>query len=211
MSERPDPRPAGRPRRSAEALIRDVHAAVLAEVAEVGPGRLTMDGIATRAATAKTSLYRRWSSPQDILLDALYHLHPQEMPSPSADDLRGDLIRSLRQLVAWIDSPSAAATAAILLERQHHPELADALYEKVFDARGGRFTRTILRHYADRGHIDPELVTPVVADIGEALVFKYVADTGRPPDGTRLAEIVDQAILPAVGIYPDGKKSGRPV
>jgi hypothetical protein len=43
----------------------------------------------------------------------------------------------------------------------------------------------------------------VVEDIGEALVLKLQIDTGEEPSAERLAEIVDQAILPAVGIRPD--------
>lgn len=176
-----------------------VHDAAIAEVAEAGIGGLTMEGIAERSGTAKTSLYRRWTTPQAILLDALYRLHPQEQASLLADDLRGDLLRALRQLVTWVQSPAARAAAAVLMERQHYGDLVDELYEKVFEARGGRFTLTVLRHYAEHGHIEPARVTPVVADIGEALVLKHVGDTGSPPDEERLEAIVDEAILPAVG------------
>jgi AcrR family transcriptional regulator len=185
-----------RSRRRGDDLVQAIHAAVLAEVAEVGVGGLTMEGIAKRAATAKTSLYRRWPSPRELLLDALYEAHPEEQPSPGADDLRGDLIRSLRQLVAGI------AVMAVMAERQRHPDLVKALYERVFDARGTTFTYPVLRHYAERGQIDPGLVTPVVRDIGEALVFKHVTDADDLPDDDKLAAIVDQAILPAVGIPP---------
>ena len=189
-------------RRRGDDLIRSIHAAVLAELVEVGLGRLGMEGIAKRAGTAKTSLYRRWASPHDVLLDAIQHEHPQELPSPSADDLRGDLIRALRQLVEWSRSPTAAAVGAIMAERRRYPELAKALYERVFDARGSRFTLTVLCYYAARGQIDPERITPVVADIGEALVFKHALDTDAVPDEVRLAAIVDQAILPAIGLDP---------
>ncbi|WP_243710183.1 TetR/AcrR family transcriptional regulator [Micromonospora sp. KC213] len=180
---------------------------MLAEVAEVGVGGLTMEGIAKRAATAKTSLYRRWPSPRELLLDALYEAHPEELPSPRASDLRGDLIRALRQLVAWMVQPAGLAVMAIMSERQRHPELVEALYDRVFDARGTTFTYTVLRHYAERGQIDPDLVTPVVRDIGEALVFKHVTDTNQLPDDDKLAAIVDQAILPAVGILPNRRSS----
>jgi hypothetical protein len=60
--------------------------------------------------------------------------------------------------------------------------------------------RLVLHHNAGLGHIDPALVTPVVEDIGEALVIKHGLDTGEEPSTERLAEIVDQAIFPAVGI-----------
>ncbi|MEE6257460.1 TetR/AcrR family transcriptional regulator [Plantactinospora sonchi] len=193
---------AGRGRRRGAELIRAIHEAVLAEVAEVGVGGLTMEGIAKRAATAKTSLYRRWPSPRELLLDALHDAHPQEAPTPGADDLRGDLIRALEQLVAWMTTPAANAVVMIMMERHRHPDLVDALYTRVFDARGGTFTRTVLLHYAARGQLDPTLITPVVSDIGEALVLKHATDHGQLPDRRLLAAIVDQAILPAVGVRP---------
>jgi AcrR family transcriptional regulator len=189
----------GRSRRRGDALLAALYEAVLAELDEVGLGRLTMEGIARRAGTAKTSLYRRWSAPEELLIDAIAAAYPVEVPSPSADDLRGDLIAALQLLIEWSRHPTARAVQAILMERHRHPELVEALY-RIFDAAGGRFTATVLHHYARRGHLDPALVTPVVEDIGEALVMKHALDTGEEPTGERLAEIVDQAILPAVGI-----------
>jgi catechol 2,3-dioxygenase-like lactoylglutathione lyase family enzyme len=91
---------------------------------------------------------------------------------------------------------------AIMSERQRHPDLVKALYDRVFDARGSTFTYTVLRHYAEQGQIDPALITPVVRDIGEALVFKHVTDADQLPGDHELAAIVDQAILPAIGIPP---------
>lgn len=195
--------PTARTRRRGNDLIQAIHAAVLAEVIDVGVGGLTMEGIAKRAATAKTSLYRRWPSPRELLLDALHEAHPEEVPSLSADNLRGDLINALRQLVTWMATPAAAAVTAIMNERHRYPQLVDALYDQVFGARGGTVTSIVLRHYADQGKLDPDLITPVVRDIGEALVFKRVMDTGVLPDDETLVAIVDQAVLPAVGILPN--------
>jgi AcrR family transcriptional regulator len=210
LTEKPQDPTSRRSRRRGDDLIQAIHAAVLAEVAEVGVGGLTMEGIAKRAATAKTSLYRRWPSPRELLLDALYEAHPEEQPSPGADDLRGDLIRALQQLVAWMVEPAGIAVMAVMSERQRHPDLVKALYDRVFDARGSTFTYTVLRHYAERGQIDPDLITPVVRDIGEALVFKHVTDADDLPDADKLAAIVDQAILPAIGILPDRRQRTAP-
>jgi AcrR family transcriptional regulator len=188
----------GRTRRRGDALLAVVHRAVLDELDEVGLGRLTMEGIARRAETAKTSLYRRWPGPEEILLDAIAAAYPVETPSPAADDLRGDLIRALELMIEWSRHPTAQAVQAILAERHRHPELVDALYARVFEPAGRRFTATVLHHYAQVGQLDPRLITPVVEDIGEALVMKHALDTGEGPTAQRLAEIVDQAILPAV-------------
>jgi AcrR family transcriptional regulator len=192
---------AGRSRRRGDELLAALHDAVLAELDEVGLGRLSMEGIARRAGTPKTTLYRRWSAPEEVLLDAIAAAYPVEQPSPAADNLRGDLIAALQLMIEWSRHPTARAVQAIVLERHRHPELVARLYD-VFDRAGRRFTATVLHHYARLGHIDPALVTPVVEEIGEALVIKHGIDTGEEPSTERLAEIVDQAVLPAVGVRP---------
>jgi hypothetical protein len=74
------------------------------------------------------------------------------------------------------------------------------LFERVFAERGGTFTSIVLRHYAERGHFPTELLTPVVADIGETLVTKRMIGAAVPPGDDDLAAIVEQAILPAIGL-----------
>ncbi|MBF6136705.1 TetR/AcrR family transcriptional regulator [Nocardia otitidiscaviarum] len=193
--------PSTRGRRSDAEVVAAIRAAVIEEFDEVGLGRLTMERIAQRSGIAKTSLYRRWDSPQAVLLDAVRSAFPHETVS-ATDDLRHDLIEALKLLVDWMDTPTARAVAAILLDRARYPELAEAVYSDVFEPAGGRFTSTVLHHYARIGRIDPARLTPVVLDIGEALVLKIAFDTGALPSERTLADIVDQAILPAVGLTP---------
>jgi hypothetical protein len=92
---------------------------------------------------------------------------------------------------------------ALIADPRRDPAAVDALFERVFDQRGGTFTQTVLRHYAAHGRLDPARLTPVVLDIGEALVSKRMMDTGADPGDDYLAAIVDQAILPAVGLDPN--------
>ncbi|MFL1379928.1 MULTISPECIES: TetR/AcrR family transcriptional regulator [unclassified Nocardiopsis] len=191
-----------RTRRRGEELVGAIHEAAILEAAENGVGGLSMEGIARRAGTAKTSLYRRWSVPADILLDAMYSHFPQEQPTPGADDLRGDLVDSLAMLTELNEDPLGRAMFAVIAESLRDPGLHERFDREVFDPRGGRFTRTVLLHYAERGRIDPARVTDVTVDIGEAMVLKYSVDHGRAPDRDHLARIVDEVILPAVGLDP---------
>ena len=186
-------------RRPVDQLRGDCRAAVLAEVAVTGLAGLTVEGIARRAAAAKTSIYRHWASPDALLIDALATAYPREEITVEGGQLRTDLLRSLEQLTRWLSGPAAPAVAAILAERRRRPDLVDALYREVFDIHGSRFTQTVIEHYAACGEIDPRRVTPVVCDIGEALVIKHQIDTGDLPGDIALAAIVDQAILPALG------------
>jgi hypothetical protein len=103
-------------------------------------------------------------------------------------------------MIDWASSPAGRAVMAILADPARDPAVVKALFERVFARRGGTFTQTVLRHYADNGRIDPARLTPVVLDIGEALVTKHMIDTGEAPDDVYLAAIADQAILPAIGL-----------
>ncbi|HLS14347.1 MAG TPA: TetR/AcrR family transcriptional regulator C-terminal ligand-binding domain-containing protein [Beutenbergiaceae bacterium] len=188
-------------RRNADELLRDIQSAVLAEVAEVGVGGLTMEGVARRSGAAKTSLYRRWPAPHAMLIDAIAQAHPQEQVSVGLDDLRGDLVRALQQFAGLLAGPGGRAIAAVFTERDRYPELVAALEAQVFRPRGGAFTRTVLTAYVEAGGLDAAALTPVVTNIGEALVLKEFYETGAVPSGEYLHDIVDQAILPALGRY----------
>lgn len=185
-------------RRRGEALIAAIHEAVILETAETGVSGLTMEGIARRAGTAKTVLYRRWQTPEDILLEAMQGYYPQEIPTPSADDLRGDLVGALMLFRDFADSPLGRALFAVIAETGRYPELHRRIWDGVFEARGGRFTATVLRHYAAVGKIDPARVTTLVIDIGEAMVIKYLLDNQRLPDRPYIESVVDQMILPVL-------------
>src|SRR5689334_11946810 len=62
-------------------------------LAEVGYDRLTMDAVAARAHAGKATLYRRWSSKGELVVDALGCAAHGETPeaAPDTGSLRGDL------------------------------------------------------------------------------------------------------------------------
>ena len=65
-----------RTRRRGKQLEDALYDATLAELAAVGYGGLTMEGIAARARTGKAALYRRWSSKHDLVQAALLYALP---------------------------------------------------------------------------------------------------------------------------------------
>ncbi|HET7638015.1 MAG TPA: helix-turn-helix domain-containing protein, partial [Ktedonobacteraceae bacterium] len=92
MSE-PEPeqtmRKAGRPR-SAQSH-RAILEATLALFAEVGLQGLSIEAIAERAGVGKTTIYRRWSSKEDMIKDAL-DLFRSGNPIPDTGNIRNDLL-----------------------------------------------------------------------------------------------------------------------
>src|SRR5690242_4950865 len=59
-----------RHRRRGPALERAIHEAVLAELSEIGYAGLTIESVASRARTGKASIYRRWPTKQQLVMDA---------------------------------------------------------------------------------------------------------------------------------------------
>ncbi|MGH3321025.1 MAG: TetR/AcrR family transcriptional regulator [Streptosporangiaceae bacterium] len=71
---------------------------MVAELADAGFGRLTMEGVAERAGCGKMPLYRRWSSTSELVLDALTHTLPTTPDPPDTGSLREDLLAVLTRM-----------------------------------------------------------------------------------------------------------------
>src|ERR671921_419195 len=70
----------GRPRDpSRDGLIR---AAIMRLLADVGYGALTMDAVAAEAGVGKATIYRRWRTKQDLVVDTIAELNREEAAAP---------------------------------------------------------------------------------------------------------------------------------
>jgi AcrR family transcriptional regulator len=98
-------RPGGRSARVRAAVIE----ALLGELAEHGLAGTTMEGVARRAGVNKTTLYRRWGSREELVLDALLELGERRVPIPDTGSLRDDLLTVAREIVASVSTPEADA------------------------------------------------------------------------------------------------------
>lgn len=199
-------RPGPPTRRRGDRLVQAIHAAVLTEIAEVGFGGLTMEGIATRARTGRMSLYRRWGSLEELILDTLDNALPALPESGALEDtgdLRADLLTLLRETAETLGGPVGPALRMLGREHKQHPKLAAMLEERVFAPRD-RLTTELLRRYAARGEISPDAPTSLAAEVGETLVVFHYLLEGEPPDEAKLAAILDQAALPALGYRRPG-------
>ena len=88
------------PRRRGEILERAIYDATLAELREVGYLNLSMERVAQRARTGNASLYRRWASRAELVIDAVSSVVPERDELPDTGSVRGDLLALLRQTCA---------------------------------------------------------------------------------------------------------------
>src|SRR4051794_41353084 len=96
----------GRPRDpSRDGVIR---AAILRLLADVGYGALTMDAVAAEAGVGKATIYRRWRTKQDLVVDTIAQLNREEASAPDSRSLEGDLPLMLPRLASAVNRPVGA-------------------------------------------------------------------------------------------------------
>ena len=193
----PDARPSrgGRPRDpSRDGVIR---AAILRLLADVGYSALTMDAVASEAGVGKATIYRRWRTKEELVIDTVSDLNAAEAGLAEADTgtVEGDLRALLQALVALVNSPAGAATQALLSSMQHQPALAAAfrggpmaVWRQAFDQ--------VWERGEQRGEIAPGLAGSLVAEaIGAPIVQRWLVN-GEPIDEAFADAVVDQVALP---------------
>ena len=112
-----------RTRRRGKVLEDALYDATLAELADVGYGGLTMEGIAAHARTGKAALYRRWASKHDLVQAALLFALPP-LPEPRADrSARENLLAMFSAHCDLLAGKTAFPGLFIIQQLLHEPEM----------------------------------------------------------------------------------------
>ncbi len=170
--------------------------ATITVLAEVGYDKLTMDAVATEAKASKATLYRRWSSKPELVVDAVCS-HKEHPPVPDTGSLRGDLLAAYCGLGGLGDQRSMDVLAAVVTAMSRDQEFA-AVYRRDFIGPKQRAMRLVMERARERGEIrddvDLELLAPALPGIVLHRVF-LLGDEATPD---LVARVIDQIILPAV-------------
>ena len=182
-----------RTRRRGKELEDALYDATLAELADVGYGGLTMEGIAARARTGKAALYRRWSSKHDLVQAALLYALPA-LPEPRPDrSARENLLAIFTAHGDVVAGKTAFPGLGSMNQLVHEPELRAIFADAVVGPRL-RIIESVLQAGVANGEIDAATVTPYTARVGTALINQQVLLTGAPPNKRQLAHIVDTVL-----------------
>lgn len=187
MSVEPPQRPGGRSARITHA----VREAALATLLDVGLDGFSVEEVARRAEVAKTTIYRRWRTRDNLVADAVAANSEQQIPVPDTGSVHGDLLAlALRVRDAVTNEASRRLMAA--LAAGAHDQLA-ALSERFWAARLGA-ARPIIDRAIARDELPPDvdpddLVVRVVGPIWFA-----VFGPGRHPDDDFVATTVSTVL-----------------
>jgi AcrR family transcriptional regulator len=190
-------------RRRGAALEDAILEAAYAELSEAGYAGFSVEAVATRARTGKASIYRRWPTKQELVLDAIC----TRLPTPQdcgidahlADNVTtvDALRRVARTITRVINSAAGGAMRAIKCEAVTDPELAQAIDER-FQAPRRAAMLALLRRGVERGEVRPGAATPLVADVLPAVLTHRVLLQREPVTDRVITAIIEQVIVPLI-------------
>src|SRR5882757_4047190 len=196
-----------RTRRGAAEVEKAISDAVLAELAEVGFGRLTFEGVADRAGTGKSPLYRRWPDTTSLVIDTLEKLGSDAAAYKRTGRLRDDAIGISRHMTKSLDGVEAEAFRSLLGEAHRYPQLLARLKLQILDPLFEALT-AVLNAAADRGEFPRERLTPTVLEVVHALIIKRMLLDPGTLTKRDIAEMIDDVLLPLLFAQGAGSADG---
>jgi AcrR family transcriptional regulator len=202
-----------RRRRGAE-LEDAICAAAFEELTDVGFAGFTIESVAARAQTGKASIYRRWATKNELLIEAFC----RGIPTPDGcfmaaevDDsvgTRDALHVVVSMMIEGLSGPENATVHAIASEAARDPAFGQAVDREMLGPRRQGLVALFERGIA-RGDVRPEAPIQLVAEMIPAVVMTRVLFQHRPPGPELIAQLVDQLAMPLLTGCPDDR-TARP-
>ncbi|SFP68065.1 DNA-binding transcriptional regulator, AcrR family [Actinomadura madurae] len=168
--------------------------AVLSELAEVGFGQLSMDGVARRARAGKSALYRRWPSKQEMVLDAVSSVSVPIADVRTSHDLRTVVTLLVESVDNWLsDDMNRRILPDLLAEALRNPDLGEALTTRIGLIRRTHYRR-VLEERISTGEVDADADIEYALDLLAGPLFWRVCGR-RQSSSPALRENVVQSVL----------------
>ena len=171
--------------------------ATVAVVAELGYDRLTMDAVATAAKASKATLYRRWSTKAELVVDAISRAKGCPMPEEvDTGSLRGDLVSMACGEGGFTDELPMSVIAGLLTALHRDDELQKAFRERFLAPRQA-LTNKVYERAVRRGEIAPGVDVDLLSVTLPAVIIHHAYILGVEPTDDLILRVIDNVILPA--------------
>ena len=182
----------------------DILDAAVDVLAEEGYDGMTIDMVAARAKAGKATLYRRWASKGELVIDAVACMKKNDLDLdrlPDTGTLRGDLIGMIKPRTLEEAEKKLQVMAGLMSVLARSPELSDAISQAIIEPRA-EVNRILLRRAIERGEIAADCDVDTIALISPSMAAYRTLVLKKPVDREFLVSMIDGVILPAVGIRP---------
>jgi AcrR family transcriptional regulator len=187
-------RPGGRAARIRACILE----ATFELLADVGYERLIIEEVAARAGVHKTTVYRRWPTKAELVLDATRVFSERDIPIPDTGSLSGDLQALARDVAANIGAETGARrTRSIVAAAASSSDLAASMH--TFWAERLALTVPIIDRAIEREEIPASSDANLIIETLIGPMWVRLLLTGEIIDNDfadRVAELVATACSP---------------
>lgn len=171
---------------------------VLQVLIEVGYEKLTFDMVAAHVRASKATLYRRWPTKADLIINALDQI--AVCPAGRSElvetgSLEGDLEQLACSDPEWAGRIQSIASAIIPAMRRDM-DLTAAVEERFLRPRQ-QLMVTVLHRAQARGEIGKDADLELLSQILPALAIHQTMLTGHVPTTGAMRSVISQVLLPA--------------
>jgi AcrR family transcriptional regulator len=179
-------------------------AAALEVLAATGYDGMTIDMVAARAKAGKATLYRRWPSKAELVIDAVACMKHGALDLarlPDTGTLRGDLIAMIRPHSIEEGEHKLKIMAGLMSMISRNPELAAAANTAIVEPRAA-VNRALMQRAVERGEISADCDIETLSLISPSMAAYRVLILQLPVDRKFLMSLIDGVLMPAVGLGP---------
>lgn len=159
---------------------------------ETGLGDFTVEAVASVSGAARTTIYRHWPDPHDLVIDTLTSM-ADEFPIPDTGTLRGDLEECARLLRPIFDEPR---TRRLLLDVARaattDPEM-ERIRNRTLEMRR-QPVQVILQRAIRRGEIDPDIDMTMAMLLVEGPMLSATVLQNLPLTDETIAALADRIV-----------------
>ena len=152
---------------------------------------VTVDMVAEKAGVSKATIYRRWSSRNALILDAVTVMH-RPGSNPDMGSLREDLAILLKELVDFLNRKNGGKVfAAFLNEAVRNPKVSAA--NRMITQEVRKAYETVIERGIERGELPEYVDVQLMIDLLIApFLYRRLVDTIRaePADIAPLLDVV---------------------
>jgi len=177
-------RTGGRSARVRESIL----AAALSELIESGYAALSVEAVASRAGVNKTTIYRRWPTLDDLLVDALMDWSHDALPAMDTGSIETDLLALGGQLADVLNAGVGRQVVALVLTAGLRSDHLREATRRYFDHQAVRAIPTV-NQAIDRGELPANTDANALLTTFRAPLFYRLVTTGDPID----EELITQA------------------
>ncbi|GAC68275.1 TetR/AcrR family transcriptional regulator [Gordonia soli] len=199
MPSTPNTRPGGRTAAVRAAVLDATENALI----EDGFAGMDLPAIARAAGVGKTTVYRRWGTPQVLVADLLDQMAGQSVPATRTGDLLADLQANAELVVDTLADPRQGRLFAALIAAATHDRSTRAALDDFYRTRVDEWSQC-LADAVDRGDAPTDTdAAEVIRHLSAPLYYRFLTTSSAPTRADAQRSVRATVAALRAGVFAD--------